>query len=120
LKKGDKVVIKKIMDDLCVRRRESQPLDYPSGGSTFKRPGEGCYAASLIEQAGLRGFKVGDAEVSKKHTGFVINKGKATFADVITVIEHVQDTVFKQSGVKLIPEIKIIRGVPATSGVGKE
>ena len=110
LKKGDKSIIKSTMEELCTRRQESQPLDYPSGGSTFKRPEEGCYAASLIEQAGLRGFKIGDAQVSDKHTGFIINRGNATFTDVIAVIEHVQDVVFKQSGIRLIPEIKIVRG----------
>jgi UDP-N-acetylmuramate dehydrogenase len=110
LKKGDKNTIKNTMDELCIRRSESQPLDFPSGGSTFKRPKEGCYAASLIEQAGLRGFTIGDAQVSEKHTGFIINKGSATFTDVMTVIEYVQDTVLKQSGIRLIPEIKIIRG----------
>jgi UDP-N-acetylmuramate dehydrogenase len=109
LKKGDKNAIKNTIDELGIRRRESQPLDVPSGGSTFKRPKEGGYAASLIEQAGLRGFAVGDAQVSEKHTGFIINKGNATFADVISVLEHVQDTVDKQSGIRLIPEIKIIR-----------
>ena len=109
LKKGDKNAIKNTMDELSTRRRESQPLEFPSGGSTFKRPKENCYAASLIEQAGLRGFAIGDAQVSKKHTGFIINKGNATFTDIITVIEHVQDTVFKQSGIRLVPEIKIIR-----------
>jgi len=109
LKKGDKKTIKNTMEKLCNRRSESQPLDYPSGGSTFKRPKEDCYAASLIEQAGLRGFTVGDAQVSEKHTGFVINKGNAAFSDVITVIENVQDIVFRQSGIRLIPEIKIIR-----------
>jgi len=110
LEKGDKNTIKNTMDELYARRRESQPLEFPSGGSTFKRPQEDCYAASLIEQAGLRGFEIGDAQVSKKHTGFIINKGNATFADVIAVIENVQNTVFKRSGIRLIPEIKIIRG----------
>ncbi|MCL2663055.1 MAG: UDP-N-acetylmuramate dehydrogenase [Oscillospiraceae bacterium] len=109
LEKGDKSKIKKTMDELYVRRHKSQPLDFPSGGSTFKRPKEDCYAASLIEQAGLKGFSIGDAGISEKHTGFIINKGNATFKDVIAVIEHVQDTVFKQIGVILSPEIKIIR-----------
>jgi UDP-N-acetylmuramate dehydrogenase len=116
LKKGDRAAIKNTMDELCDRRQKSQPLDFPSGGSTFKRPKEGCYAASLIEQAGLKGFTVGDAGVSEKHTGFVINKGNATFADVMTVIEHVQDTVYKQSGIRLITEIKIVKRYKA----GKE
>jgi UDP-N-acetylmuramate dehydrogenase len=110
LKKGEKATIKNTMDELCARRKKSQPLDFPSGGSTFKRPKEGGYAASLIEQAGLKGFTIGDAVVSEKHAGFVINKGSATFADVTAVIEHVKDIVLKQTGIKLIPEIKIIRG----------
>jgi len=110
LKMGDRNTIMNTMDELCIRRHESQPLDYPSGGSTFKRPNEGNYAASLIEQAGLRGFTVGNAQVSEKHTGFIVNKGNATFTDVMTVIEHVQNIVFKQSGINLVPEIKIIRG----------
>jgi len=105
---GDKENIKKKMDDLYTRRRESQPLDLPSGGSTFKRPKEG-YAAALIEQAGLKGFTIGGAQVSEKHSGFIINKGNATFNDVIAVMEHVQETVYKKLGVQLEPEIKIIR-----------
>jgi UDP-N-acetylmuramate dehydrogenase len=111
LKKGDKNTIKDTMENLCTRRRESQPLDYPSAGSTFKRPKEGSFAASLIEQAGLRGFRIGDAMVSEKHTGFVINKGNATFADIIAVIEYVQAIVSEQSGMNLVPEIKIIRRI---------
>jgi len=108
LKKGDKSKIKSKMDELAARRRESQPLSLASGGSTFKRPKEG-YAAALIEQAGLRGFTIGGAQVSQKHTGFVVNKGNATFADILAVIEHTQDIVLKQFGVKLEPEIRIIR-----------
>jgi UDP-N-acetylmuramate dehydrogenase len=110
LKKGDKNTIKNTMDELCNRRRKSQPLDLPSGGSTFKRPKENCYAAALIDHAGLKGFTIGDAGVSEKHTGFIVNKGNATFADVMAVINHVQDIVYKQSEIRLIPEIKIIKG----------
>jgi UDP-N-acetylmuramate dehydrogenase len=108
LKPGEKTSIKKEMDDLSARRRESQPLELPSGGSTFKRPEEG-YAASLIDQVGLKGFSIGGAQVSKKHSGFIVNTGDATFEDVIAVIEHVQDVVFKQLGIQLEPEIKIVR-----------
>ena len=108
LQAGDKASIKQKMDDLGARRRESQPLDLPSGGSTFKRPGAG-YAAALIEQAGLKGFSIGGAQVSEKHCGFIVNNGDATFKDVIDVIEHVQDVVFEQLGIQLEPEIKIVR-----------
>jgi len=109
LKPSEKEDIKKKMDELCFRRRESQPLEFASGGSTFKRPKEG-YAAALIEQAGLKGYTVGGAQVSEKHSGFVINKGNAAFDDVMAVIKHVQETVHKHSSVMLEPEIKIIRG----------
>ena len=107
LTEGVKTVIKSRMDELAVRRRESQPLEFPSGGSTFKRPGEG-YAAALIEQAGLKGYTVGGAQVSKKHAGFVINRGDAEFADVMAVIEHVREVVYKNFGVELELELKII------------
>ena len=107
LKYGDKQSIKQKIDELSKRRRESQPLDLPSGGSTFKRPKEG-YAAALIEQAGLKGYTAGGAQVSERHSGFIVNKGNATFSDVMAVIDHVQETVFKQSGIELESEIKII------------
>ena len=97
------------MSELNAKRREKQPLDYPSAGSTFKRP-EGYFAGKLIEDAGLRGFQVGDAQVSEKHCGFVINRGKATAADVIGLMEEVQKRVLETSGVRLEPEVKIIRG----------
>ena len=108
LKKGDKEDIKRKMDDLSNRRKKSQPLELPSGGSTFKRPKEG-YAAALIEQAGLRGYTIGDAQVSDKHTGFIVNKGNATFSDVTAVVEHVKSEVFKQFGIQLETEIKVVR-----------
>ena len=107
LKKGDKKSIKQKMDELIKRRIENQPLDYPSGGSTFKRPSEG-FAAALIEEAGLKGYKIGDAQVSEKHTGFVINRGTATFTDIMAVIEHVQNVVLKQFGIQLELEVKVI------------
>jgi len=108
LQKGNKESIKQRMDELSARRRESQPLDLASGGSTFKRPKEG-YAAALIEQAGLKGYTTGGAQVSEKHSGFVVNNGSATFSDIMMVIEHVQNEVFKQFGIRLEPEIIIVR-----------
>jgi len=108
LKKGDKETIKQKMDELGKRRRKSQPLDLPSGGSTFKRPKKG-YAAELIEQSGLKGYKIGDAQVSEKHAGFIINRKNAKFKDTIALIEQVQETVLKQTGIKLEPEVKIIK-----------
>ena len=109
LHKGNKEQILGRMSELNAKRREKQPLDYPSAGSTFKRP-EGYFAGKLIEDAGLRGFQVGDAQVSEKHCGFVINRGKATAADVIGLMEEVQKRVLETSGVRLEPEVKIIRG----------
>jgi len=107
LEKGDKISIKQKMDELSVRRRESQPLDLPSGGSTFKRPAEG-YASAMIEQSGLKGYTVGGAQVSQKHSGFIVNRGDATFADTMAVIEHVQEVVLRQFGVELELEVKVI------------
>jgi len=107
LQSGDKKTIKQKMDELTARRHKSQPLDIPSAGSTFKRPKEG-YAAALIEQAGLKGFTVGGAAVSEKHAGFIVNHGGASFRDVMDVIEHVRKVVFKEFGVELELEVKII------------
>lgn len=104
---GDKCAIKAKMDDLMLRRKTNQPLEYPSCGSTFKRP-EGHFAGALIEQAGLKGFSVGGAEVSEKHAGFIINKNGATATDVLELIEKVQKTVLDRSGVMLEPEVRII------------
>ena len=104
----DKRNIKAKMDELAERRRISQPLDLPSAGSTFKRPKEG-YAAALIEQAGLKGYMIGGAQVSEKHSGFVVNRGSATFSDVLAVVDHVAETVFKKTGAVLELEIKIVR-----------
>lgn len=108
LEKGDADEIKGRMDALAIKRRESQPLNLPSAGSTFKRPKEG-YAAALIEQAGLKGFTVGGAMVSEKHAGFVVNRGDATFKDVMAVMDHIRETVQRQFGIELEPEVKIIR-----------
>lgn len=107
LVKKDKEEIKLAMDDFLRRRKSKQPLEYPSAGSTFKRP-QGTYAALLIEQCGLKGFSVGDAQVSEKHSGFVINKGKATYNDVVSLIEHIKTVVNEKSGYNLECEVKII------------
>jgi len=104
LSKGVKETIEATMADLMVRRRDKQPLEYPSAGSTFKRP-EGYFAGKLIQDAGLSGFSVGDAQVSEKHCGFVINKGNATASDVDKLIKEVQKKVFENSGVELSPEV---------------
>ena len=108
LTKGDPDEIRARMEELARRRRDSQPLNFPSAGSAFKRP-EGGYAAALIEQAGLKGFTVGGARVSEKHTGFIVNTGGATYGDVVAVMRHVEETVMRKFGVKLEPEIKIIQ-----------
>ncbi len=107
LKKGDKDAIKERMNELKEKRVSKQPLEYPSAGSTFKRP-EGYFAGKLIEDAGLRGFQVGGAQVSEKHCGFVINKGEATAADVMELMEQVSDRVEKMAGVRLEPEVKML------------
>lgn len=104
LVKGDPAVIKAKMDDFNSRRKEKQPLEYPSAGSTFKRP-EGYFAGKLIMDAGLRGFRIGGAQVSEKHCGFVINVGNASSADVREVIDEVRERVKQQFGVTLEPEV---------------
>lgn len=96
--------IKATMQELMEKRRASQPLDLPSAGSTFKRP-VGGYAAALIDQAGLKGFRIGGAAVSSKHAGFVVNLGGATEADVLTLMEEIQKKVFETSGIWLEPEV---------------
>ena len=108
LESGDPDAIKAKMDDLMARRKASQPLELPSAGSTFKRP-TGYYAGPLIEGCGLKGCRVGGAEVSSKHAGFLVNVGGATCADVLALIEKVQKTVYDAHGVMLEPEVKIIR-----------
>ncbi len=107
LKKAEKNEIKVAMDDKLQRRKDKQPLEYPSAGSTFKRP-EGYFAGALIHEAGLKGYTVGGAQVSEKHAGFVINKNNATATDVITLIKDVQKIVFEKHGVMLETEVKII------------
>ena len=107
LKKGDPAQIRDKMVELMAKRKASQPLEYPSAGSTFKRP-EGYYAGTLIQETGLKGLTVGGAQVSEKHAGFVINTGGATCADVMALIAQVQDRVMQRSGVHLEPEVRII------------
>lgn len=107
LEKGDKDAVAAKMRELNERRREKQPLDLPSAGSAFKRP-EGHYAAALIEEAGLKGFKVGGAEVSEKHAGFIVNTGTATAADIHELMKQVRKRVYKNSGVLLEPEIILL------------
>ena len=108
LQSGSAEQIKARMDELAAKRRASQPLELPSAGSTFKRP-EGYFAAALIDQCGLKGMRVGGAEVSRKHAGFIVNVGGAKCADVLALIQKVQDTVFTATGVTLEPEVKIIQ-----------
>ena len=104
---GDPAAIRGRMKELLEKRRASQPLEFPSAGSTFKRP-EGYYAGTLIDQCGLKGLTVGGAQVSEKHAGFVINRGGATCADVKELIRQIQERVFAQAGVRLEPEVRII------------
>lgn len=108
LTEGNSADIRAKMDDLMMRRKVSQPLEYPSAGSTFKRP-QGHYAGTLIDQCGLKGTMVGGACVSEKHAGFVINTGGATCADVLHLIALVQKTVEQKTGVRLEPEVRYIR-----------
>ena len=103
----DKGLIKEKMLDLNGRRKASQPLDLPSGGSTFKRP-EGYYAAKLIDDSGLRGYSIGGAKVSEKHAGFVVNYDNATAQDVIDLMEHIKSTVYEKFGVTLVQEIEVL------------
>lgn len=107
LKPGDRKEIKEKMDELKQKRVEKQPLDMPSAGSTFKRP-EGYFAGKLIMDAGLRGFSVGGAQISEKHCGFVVNTGKATANDVLTLIREVQNRVLDKFGVELETEVKFL------------
>lgn len=104
LEAGDQTQIKEKMDGLAAKRREKQPLEYPSAGSTFKRP-EGYFAAKLIEDAGLKGFRMGGAQVSPKHAGFVINENNASSADIYALIKEIQKKVKNTSGVAIEPEV---------------
>ena len=105
LQRGDKAEIRAKMDELKTKRVTKQPLEYASAGSTFKRP-EGYFAGKLIQDAGLRGFQVGGAQVSEKHCGFVINKGDATAADIVELMNQVSEKVYQEFGVTLEPEVK--------------
>lgn len=107
LSRGDASAIRSEMEQYRARRREKQPLHLPSCGSTFKRP-EGHFAGTLIEQCGLKGFRIGGASVSTLHAGFLVNDGKGTAADYLALIAHVQKTVFEKTGVTLEPEVRII------------
>ncbi|MCH5188954.1 MAG: UDP-N-acetylmuramate dehydrogenase [Oscillospiraceae bacterium] len=107
LQKGNYEDIKAKMNELLSKRKEKQPIEYPSAGSTFKRP-EGYFAGALIEDCNLKGKEIGGAQVSEKHAGFIINKNKATASDILNLIEFVQDEVFKKHGVHLETEVKII------------
>lgn len=107
LRKGDKEEISATMNELNAKRREKQPLSLPSAGSTFKRP-EGYFAAKLIEDAGLKGFTMGGAAVSEKHSGFVVNIGDATAEDVRKLMSHVKKTVYEKFDVSLEPEVKFL------------
>lgn len=107
LKEGNPEVIRETMKDPTIRRTTKQPLEYPSAGSTFKRP-EGYFAGKLIMDSGLAGYQVGGAQVSEKHCGFVINAGDATARDVRTLMDNVRDIVYKKYGVTLEPEVKFL------------
>lgn len=107
LKKGNEAEIRAAMNDFNKRRRDKQPLEYPSAGSAFKRP-EGYFAAKLIDDAGLKGLSVGGAQVSEKHSGFIINKGNATSGEIWELMELVRSKVMEFSGVELEPEVKRI------------
>lgn len=109
LEKGHSAAIRARMDALMEQRRAKQPLEYPSAGSTFKRP-EGCFAAALIDRCGLKGACVGGAQVSEKHAGFLINRGGASYADVMGLVELVRRTVREQTGVELELEVKVLAG----------
>ena len=108
LRQGEQAAIRGRMAELMERRREKQPLEWPSAGSTFKRP-EGYFAAALIDQCGLKGFRIGGAQVSEKHAGFVINAGGASCRDILALMDAVRDRVFRATGVELEPEVKYLR-----------
>lgn len=107
LERGDADAVNAKMKEIAKKRRDKQPLEYPSCGSTFKRPENG-FAAALIEECGLKGYTVGGAQVSEKHSGFVINRGGATFEDVMRLVSHIRKTVFEQKGVELECEMLIL------------
>ena len=106
LQNGDPAQIRAVMDDLAQRRRDKQPLNFPSAGSTFKRP-TGYFAGKLIEDCDLKGYAIGGAQVSEKHAGFLINRGGATCDEMLRLVEHVQNTVRERFGVELECEIRV-------------
>lgn len=108
LQPGQPDVIRETMWTLAAKRREKQPLEYPSAGSTFKRP-EGHFAAALIDQCGLKGLRVGGAMVSEKHAGFVVNAGGATCSDVLRLMDQIRERVFQATGVELEPEVRYLK-----------
>ena len=107
LEPGDRELISARIAELNAGRAEKQPLNYPSAGSAFKRP-QGGFAAKLIQDAGLKGFRIGGAQVSEKHSGFIVNTGGATAADVTALLQYVSDKVWEMSGIRLEPEIRIL------------
>ena len=107
LPQGDPEEIRAKIEDLAQRRREKQPLEYPSAGSMFKRP-PGHFAAALIDQCCLKGLTVGGAQVSEKHAGFVVNRGGATCADVLALVDQVRERVLRQTGVELEMEVRVL------------
>lgn len=107
--------IRSEMQALAVRRREKQPLEYPSAGSTFKRP-QGAFAAKLIDDCGLRGYRIGDAQVSEKHCGFVVNRGNATADDILALMQYIKETVLSKTGYTLEPEVRILGTDDALQG----
>lgn len=108
LRLGDEGAIRSQMAELMAKRKEKQPLEWPSAGSTFKRP-EGYFAAALIDQCGLKGLTVGGAKVSEKHAGFLINAGDATCHDILALMDEIKNRVFRETGVELEPEVKYLR-----------
>lgn len=108
LKKGNKEEIKAVYEDLREKRNSKQPLNFGSAGSTFKRP-EGHFASKLIEDAGLKGYHINDAWVSEKHSGFIVNKGNASYKEVMELIKYVQKVVFEKFEVKLETEVRILK-----------
>ena len=112
LKPGDPAEIRAKMDDFAARRKEKQPLEWPSAGSTFKRPpavgGQPVYAAALIDGCGLKGLTVGGAQVSEKHAGFIVNKGGASCRDIVGLMSQVRERVFRETGVTLEPEVRYL------------
>lgn len=107
LKPDEKEAIQARIDDLSQKRRDKQPLEFPSAGSTFKRPENG-FASKLIDEAGLRGTRIGGAEVSMKHTGFIVNIDNASCEDVKKLIAHIQEVVYEKSGIRLLPEVRML------------